>query len=116
MKDIPNSVAAVSEEWLLNILVDQGAFKPDVIKTIKTQPMGEGIGQTGEFCKVLVETQSSEQSVFFLKLRAPIEGMHQVALRYRMYENEVRFYKELASNLQVRTPQVFYADYNPDTE
>ena len=116
MKDIPNSIAAVSEEWLLNILVDQGAFKPGVIKTIKTEPMGEGIGQTGEFCKVMVEKQSSEQSVFFLKLRAPIEGMHQVALRYRMYENEVRFYKELASNLEVRTPQVFYADYNPDTE
>ena len=33
--------------------------------------------------------------------------MHQVALRYKMYENEVRFYQELAAELDIRTPKSY---------
>ncbi len=116
MTDIPRSVASLSEAWLVNTLVEQGRYQAGDIKSIKTHPMGEGIGQTGEFCKVLVKTDSGQEDLMFLKLRAPIEGMHQVALRYKMYENEVRFYKELASKLEVRTPEVFYTDYNSETQ
>ena len=39
-----------------------------------------------------------------------------MALRYKMYEKEVRFYNELAAQTNVRTPRVIYADYDPETE
>jgi aminoglycoside phosphotransferase (APT) family kinase protein len=116
MTGIPSSVASLSEEWLVKTLVEQNRYEGGSIQSIKTQPMGEGIGQTGEFCKVLIRTHTGQEEIMFLKMRAPIEGMHQVALRYRMYENEMRFYKELAAKLEVRTPEVFYADYNSETE
>ena len=116
MKNIPGSVAAVSDEWLVGILEEQARYERGSIQRIDRQPMSEGIGQTGEFCRVSVTTQTGNKETLFLKLRAPVEGMHQVALRYKMYENEVRFYKELASNLEVRTPEMIYADYDSNGE
>ena len=45
MKDIPGSVAAVSDDWLVGILEEQGRYERGSIRRIDRQPMGEGIGQ-----------------------------------------------------------------------
>ncbi len=115
-KNIPTSMHEVTDQWLIDILSSQQAFADDPISSVDRQSVGDGIGQVGEFNKVVVTTESSKQSTLFLKLRAPIEGMHAVALRYKMYEKEVRFYNELAAQMDVRTPEVYYADYDPETE
>ena len=115
-KNIPTSMHEVTDQWLIDILSSQQAFADDPISSVDRQSVGDGIGQVGEFNKVVVTTESSKQTTLFLKLRAPIEGMHAVALRYKMYEKEVRFYNELAPQMDVRTPEVYYADYDPETE
>lgn len=115
-KNIPTSMHEVTDQWLIDILSSQQAFADDPISSVDRQSVGDGIGQVGEFNKVVVTTESSKQTILFLKLRAPIEGMHAVALRYKMYEKEVRFYNELAAQMDVRTPEVYYADYDPETE
>ena len=115
-KNIPTSMHEVTDQWLVDILSSQQAFADDPISSVDRQSVGDGIGQVGEFNKVVVTTESSKQTTLFLKLRAPIEGMHAVALRYKMYEKEVRFYNELAAQMDVRTPEVYYADYDPETE
>ncbi len=115
-KNIPTSMHEVTDQWLIDILSGQQAFADDPISSVDRQSVGDGIGQVGEFNKVVVTTESSKQTTLFLKLRAPIEGMHAVALRYKMYEKEVRFYNELAAQMDVRTPEVYYADYDPETE
>lgn len=115
-KNIPTSMHEVTDQWLIDILSSQQAFADDPISSVDRQSVGDGIGQVGEFNKVVVTTESSKQTTLFLKLRAPIEGMHAVALRYKMYEKEVRFYNELAAQMDVRTPEVYYADYDPETE
>lgn len=115
-KNIPTSMHEVTDQWLIDILSGQQAFADDPISSVDRQSVGDGIGQVGEFNKVVVTTESSKQTTLFLKLRAPIEGMHAVALRYKMYEKEVRFYNELAAHMDVRTPEVYYADYDPETE
>ena len=64
---------------------------------INREPVGEGIGQSGEFNRVEVKSESGA-TTNYLKLRAPLHGLHPVAMRYKMYEKEVRFYNELAAN------------------
>ena len=116
MKNIPSDMGKVRDEWIADLLVVHGGLESGSISKIEREPMGEGIGQVGEFCKLVVTSNQDERFSYFLKLRAPVEGMHQVALRYKMYENEVRFYQELAKTLDVRTPKVVFADYDPETE
>ncbi len=115
-KNIPTSMHEVTDQWLIDILSSHQAFADAPISSVDRQSVGDGIGQVGEFNKVVVTTESAKQTTLFLKLRAPIEGMHAVALRYKMYEKEVRFYNELAAHMDVRTPEVYYADYDPETD
>jgi len=115
-KNIPTSMQDVTDQWLIEKISAHPDFANDPISGVSRQPVGEGIGQVGEFNKVTVETESARIISLFLKLRAPVEGMHAVALRYKMYEKEVRFYNELAQQMSVRTPTVYYADYDSATE
>lgn len=115
-KNIPFSMSEVTDQWLIEKLSSHPDYADSAIKRIERQTVGEGIGQVGEFNQVVVETHAGAKTKLFLKLRAPIEGMHAVALRYKMYEKEVRFYNELAAQMQVRTPNVIYADYDTQTE
>ena len=115
-KNIPSSMSEVTDQWLIEIISAHPDYTDSAIKSIERQTVGEGIGQVGEFNQVVIETHAGAKTKLFLKLRAPIEGMHAVALRYRMYEKEVRFYNELAAQMQVRTPKVIYADYDTQTE
>ena len=116
MKNIPSNLTEVKDDWLRGLFVGYDGFDAQLIKDIEKEKVGEGIGQVGEFCKLSVILTTGEKFSYFLKLRAPAEGMHQVALRYKMYENEVRFYQELAAELDIRTPEVVFADYDPETE
>ena len=116
MKNIPSNLTEVKDDWLRGLFADYDGFDAQLIKDIEKEKVGEGIGQVGQFCKLSVILTTGEKSSYFLKLRAPVEGMHQVALRYKMYENEVRFYQELAAELVIRTPKVVFADYDPETE
>jgi aminoglycoside/choline kinase family phosphotransferase len=49
------------------------------------------------------------------KLPAADEASRATALALRNYENEVRFYQQLAPDLPVRTPAVYYADIDVAT-
>ena len=116
MKNIPSSLAEIDDDWLQGLFIKYGGFDAGSIEHIAKQPMGEGIGQVGQFCKLVVTCKPKKKFSYFLKLRAPIEGMHQVALRYKMYENEVKFYQELATKIEVRTPQIIFADFESESE
>ena len=73
---------------------------------INREPVG-GALSIGEFNRVEVMSESGATTNYFLKLRAPLHGLHPVAMRYKMYEKEVRFYNELAAKMDVAHPTFF---------
>ena len=85
MKNIPSTLSEVKDDWLRDLFVSYDGFAAQLIEDIEKEKVGEGIGQVGEFCKLSVILSTCEKFSYFLKLRAPVEGMHQVALRYKMY-------------------------------
>ena len=116
MSTIPGNMSEVREDWLFDLLKTEEKFTEDEIESISREPVGEGIGQSGEFNRVEVISRSGKKTNYFLKLRAPLHGIHPVAMRYRMYEKEVRFYSELASQMNVRTPHIVHTDYDEAEE
>ncbi|MEC7413851.1 MAG: hypothetical protein VYB97_06920, partial [Pseudomonadota bacterium] len=78
--NIPSAMSEVTDQWLIEKISGHPDFANKAIKSIERKTVGEGIGQVGEFNQVMVETEDGEQTKLFLKLRAPIEGMHAVAL------------------------------------
>ena len=69
MKNIPSDMGKVRDEWIADLLVVHGGLKSGSISKIEREPMGEGIGQVGEFCKLVVTSNQDERFSYFLKLR-----------------------------------------------
>ena len=86
MSEIPGNMTEVDEDWLFSLLQNDTKFETDKIVNINREPVGEGIGQSGEFNRVEVTSESGAKTNYFLKLRAPLHGLHPVAMRYKMYE------------------------------
>jgi hypothetical protein len=116
MGQIPDSLEAVTDDWLLTLVQHDKALHGEDVTHIARRQVGDGIGQSGEFSRVTATTASGLTKDYFLKLRAPLDGMHQVALHYRMYEKEFKFYTELAGQMPARTPQIFYAEFDKQNE
>ena len=91
MGQIPENLESVTVEWLLTLVQHDKEMDGEDITHIAYRQVGDGIGQSGEFSRVTAATASGLTKNYFLKLRAPLDGMHQVALHYRMYEKEIKF-------------------------
>ena len=52
-------------------------------------------------------------STVIVKLPVLIDATRQVALAYRFYEKEVAFYRELAGETSLRTPEVYFGAHDP---
>ena len=116
MGQIPENLESVTVEWLLTLVQHDKEMDGEDITHIAHRQVGDGIGQSGEFSRVTAATASGLTKNYFLKLRAPLDGMHQVALHYRMYEKEIKFYTELAGQMSARTPQIFYSEFDKENE
>ena len=116
MGQIPENLESVTVEWLLTLVQHDKEMDGEDITHIAYRQVGDGIGQSGEFSRVTAATASGLTKNYFLKLRAPLDGMHQVALHYRMYEKEIKFYTELAGQMSARTPQIFYSEFDKENE
>mgnify|MGYP003333928713 CR=1 FL=1 len=69
MKNIPSSLAEIDDDWLKGLFIEYGGFEAESIEHIAKQPMGEGIGQVGQFCKLVVTCKPKKKFSYFLKLR-----------------------------------------------
>src|SRR6201995_1594886 len=106
--------AALTAEWLTAALRQSGGLDVDVVD-VSLAPIG-----TGQMCASVRMTLRYDRdhaapSTLVAKLRAADETSRATALALRIYENEVRFYQQLAPHLPIRTPSVYYADIDVDT-
>jgi hypothetical protein len=79
-----------------------------------------GVGLMGLLYRLTVEyrgndTESMPRTVI-VKLPVLIDATRQVAAAYRLYEKEVAFYHQLAPETPLRTPEIYFADHDPDTD
>ena len=48
MSKIPGNMTEVDEKWLFSLLQNDSKFETDKIVNINREPVGEGIGQSGD--------------------------------------------------------------------
>ena len=51
-----------------------------------------------------------------VKLPVLIDATRQVSSAYRLYEKEVAFYRHLAAETPLQTPEIYFADHDPETD
>ena len=112
---IADSPELLTPAWLTAALRTSDRFGPVVIHEIEQQPVG-----TGQMCDSLrltlrMDGPDHAPRTVIAKLPAADETSRATARTLRSYENEVRFYQQLATGLPVRTPVAYYADIDPAT-
>lgn len=106
---IADAPDALTPEWLTAALRSAGRLGSTVTAveqtTVGTGQMCDSVRLTLTYAPV-----DSGPRTMIAKLPAADETSRATALALRSYENEVRFYQQLAPALPIRTPEVYYAD------
>ena len=111
---IPANPAAVTSEWMSNVLHVSGALPSgSSVASIEIEPLGAGVGVMGELARIrLVYSgdNGTSPATVIVKSPSPFEANRAQGVGLGMYEAEIRFMRELAARTTVRTPRVFLAD------
>lgn len=97
----------VTPDWIRETLEDHPRFSLDPIRAVALTDLGDGLGQLSALTLAELTCVSGRRTQLVIKLHAPVPDMHQVGLAYGHYENEVKFYAEMAQQLPIRTPDIY---------
>ena len=111
----PASRDEVTAGWVRETLQPHPRFRGDPIRDVELHDLGDGLGQLSALTRAELTCRSGRRQQLVIKLHAPVPEMHQVALAYGHYENEVRFYAEMAPSVPMRTPDIYVSAMDRDS-
>lgn len=113
---LPKDRSEVTEDWVADVCSSFLDSPGDPIEAVRLTNLGDGVGQLSELLLADVDCRGGSSHQFVIKLHTNVPEMHQIGMGYRYYETEVRFYTEFASQVPMKTPAVYLAEFDPDEE
>jgi len=109
------SPGALTATWVTEALRASGCLESASVTAVDVAPVG-----TGQMCdcfrlSLRYDRDEDGPATVVAKLPAADETSRATAKALGSYENEVRFYQQLAPGLPVRTPAVFHADIDVES-
>ena len=109
---IPRSPEEITPEWLTSALREGGVIRDARVTSVSTSAIGAGAGFLGQLAKVAVEYDRPEPgapSSMIFKVPTLDPGGREVSNLFRFYEREINFYREIAPEMKIRTPRLYYS-------
>jgi hypothetical protein len=116
--EIPSGLQALTPDWLTRALKQNGVINSASVVSFDTKIIGAGAGFMGELGQVKPQYDKTEPGAprsLVAKLPAAAPENREVAMFFRFYEREVRFYEEIAEKVELRTPRRYYSAFEPET-
>jgi hypothetical protein len=117
--EIPRGPHDLTPEWLTRALRSTGAIQKAAVTSFDLKPnIAAGTGFMGVLSHLSLQYDQPEEGALrtlVAKLPTPAAENRAVAERYRFYEIETSFYREIAPHVDLRTPRVYYNAYDPGT-
>lgn len=114
---IPANPTALTAEWLSDVLRLNGAIERATVTSIEQEVIGAGAGFMGELARVKLSYDAQEPGApesIIAKFPAAALENREVAMFFRFYEREVRFYEQIADKVELRTPRCYFSHLAPD--
>jgi aminoglycoside/choline kinase family phosphotransferase len=111
--NIPSGPQDLSPEWLTGALRAGGVISGSKVTAIEKEILGEGAGFMGQLARVKLQYDSDAPQAprsLIAKFPSNLPENRQVADAFRFYEREIRFYEEIAGDVELRTPRCYYSD------
>lgn len=111
----PRGIEDVTPEWLTAALRGGGL---DVrVASVTAENIGEGVGVNGMTARLRVGyAEGDGPPSFVIKLPPTLPESKDIGLRLGFYENEIRFYDELAGNVSVNLPRHYYTGMDKERQ
>ncbi|MGH6955862.1 MAG: phosphotransferase [Caulobacteraceae bacterium] len=111
---IPSAPEAMTADWLTAALVAGG--RPAVrVAAAQRERIGEGVGVLAELYRLRLtyaQGGAAGPASLIAKLRSSNPEVRELCAAYGLYEREVRFYKEIAGAIELRTPEPYFSAFD----
>ena len=105
---LPSSPEDFTPEWLSHAVGTS-------VAAFELEQIGVGVGLLGRLFRITLTSDGGPFSIV-AKLPTLDDGARtHVAEPLRFYEKEVRFYREMAADVPIATPKVYFAEHDPST-
>ncbi len=111
MKNFPTSVGAITPEWLTDALRSTKVIRDATVTSFETTILGEGAGFIGQLARLTLaydQPEAGSPKALVAKVPAEAPENRQLGDLFRLYERECRFYEDLATRVELRTPRCYY--------
>jgi len=108
----PKHPDQITSEWMTYVLREAGLLAQGNVKSIRKEIMAEGKAWLSTIIKTEVEYDSpnvSAPSSFVIKLLAESRMFRDFSYEIGAYEREIKFYKQIAENIPIRLPKLYYS-------
>lgn len=118
MTGIPSTFDDITAAWLTAALRERGRLPRGSVTSVQVTRFGEGVGLMGQTARMSVTFSDDVVGLptsYVIKIAATAEANRAMGVHYRIYEKEVRFYRELAGSVPVTTAEAFIAEFDPSS-
>lgn len=113
----PTGIDEVTPEWLTTVLRTSGAIpSTSSVASVANQPFAEGLGFLSHLYEsVLTYEGTPGPDTVIVKFATEAPSQRGIADGLALYQRELRFYREVAERIPLRTPKVHASVMDPET-
>ena len=112
MHQIPENIAALTADWLTNLLQEHGHLRDSRITSFQLDRADLVSGFFGDIARINMAFEKENPSLpttMLVKLPTQESGAYEIGLERGYYEREARFYTELGQSCGIRVPECYAA-------
>ena len=108
---IPHSAERLTSQWLTEALASTGVITSSTVTSFNSERLGLGQGFVGPIVRLGLTYDSGEDGAprsIIAKFPSTDPAIRLMLNGLRVFEREVRFYKEVAPLIELSTPRCYY--------
>lgn len=115
---IPAGPQGLTPAWLTDVLRQNGVITTAAVHAATAEPVGQGAGILCHLYRVHLQYDRPEPAApatLIAKLPTTEAQTRQMVAMFQFYEREVRFYADLAGDIDLRTARSYGQSFDPST-
>lgn len=106
----PQHVSDISSDWLTATLQEGGVLSKATVVGVDTKVIGEGVGFLSSVGRVQLQYDREEPDApetVVVKIEPEKETFREIGDEFHAFEREIRFYREVATQVPIRLPRIY---------
>ncbi len=106
----------ITADWITFALRAGGVLKKSTVKTVKREILGGGRGFLSSVVRASLDYDRGEKDApksVVVKIEPESDTLHRFGDELNAFQREIRFYKEVASNVPIRLPVLYFSVDEP---